>query len=385
MTTMTDPALSPRSSGPAPLAAATGVGLRRWLASSLTQHDHFSAYFEPLIQLFLPHWSTAGWRARVLEVRTELEDVYSLVLRPAKGWAGFQAGQYVEISAEQDGRRVSRIFSISSSPAYFARTGLIELTIRVQDQGRITPWLRQHFAGGGLVTLSAAQGDFIASQSAAPLLLIAGGSGITPFRSLLQQLQREGSARPVQLLYFARHAQHFLFREEFDRLLLDMPQFSLTLLNNEDHGFISAEHIREYCPDFSVRDIMICGPTPMIQAARAVLAELDVDPAQIRFEYFGAAPIDMQRANASDTLVAFKRSAINADVAAEPAQTLLDVAEQAGLKPVSGCRIGVCHQCICKKESGVVFNTKTGTYSDTGSEDIQLCISVAASDLILDL
>ena len=89
--------------------------------------------------------------------------------------------------------------------------------------------------------------------------------------------------------------------------------------------------------------------------------------------------------NASDTLVAFKRSAINADVAAQPAQTLLDVAEQAGLKPVSGCRIGVCHQCICKKESGVVFNTKTGTYSDTGSEDIQLCISVAASDLILDL
>ncbi|MCD8524074.1 MAG: ferredoxin reductase [Saccharospirillaceae bacterium] len=385
MTTMTDPALSPRSSGPASLAATTAVRLRRWLASSLTQHDHFTAYFEPLVQLFLPGWTTSGWRARVLEVRTELEDVYSLVLRPVKGWAGFQAGQYVEISVEQDGRRVSRIFSISSSPAYFAQTGLIELTIRVQDKGRITPWLRQHLAAGGLVNLSAAQGDFVLTHDTQPLLFIAGGSGITPFRSMLQNLLSGESERPVHLLYYARHAQHFLFREEFDRLQLAMPYFSLTLLNNEEHGFIRAEHIRQYCSDYALRETMICGPTPMIQAARTALSELNVDPAQIRFEYFGAAPIDRPRADATDTLVAFRRSAITADVAAQPAQTLLEVAEQAGLRPVSGCRIGVCHQCICKKESGVVFNTKTGAYSDTGSEEIQLCISVAASDLILDL
>ena len=101
MTTMTDPALSPRSSGPAPLAAATGVGLRRWLASSLTQHDHFSAYFEPLIQLFLPHWSTAGWRARVLEVRYGARGmcIHWCCVRLKAGRV-FQAGQYVEISAE---------------------------------------------------------------------------------------------------------------------------------------------------------------------------------------------------------------------------------------------------------------------------------------------
>src|SRR5690606_31583374 len=134
------------------------------LARSLTQHDSFGAYFEPLIQLALPMWSTNGYRTRVLEVRSELADVYSLVLKPGRGWGGFYAGQFVQIVAEQNGVLCSRYFSISSSPDHYARTGLIELTIRVQDKGRITPWLRQQFANGGWLRISAAQGDFVLPQ-----------------------------------------------------------------------------------------------------------------------------------------------------------------------------------------------------------------------------
>ena len=66
-------------------------------------------------------------------------------------------------------------------------------------------------------------------------------------------------------------------------------------------------------------------------------------------------------------------------------QTLLDLAEQEGLKPVSGCRIGVCHQCICNKKQGRVYNTKTKQYSDTGAEEIQLCLSVPVGHVELEL
>jgi ferredoxin len=71
--------------------------------------------------------------------------------------------------------------------------------------------------------------------------------------------------------------------------------------------------------------------------------------------------------------------------AKDKTSTLLEQAEGLGITPLSGCRIGVCHQCICKKKSGIVFNTRTQEYSDTGSEEIQLCISVAQGDVILDL
>lgn len=356
------------------------------LARSLTQHDSFGAYFEPLIQLALPMWSTNGYRTKVLEVRTELPDVYSLVLKPGRGWGGFHAGQFVQIVAEQNGVLCSRYFSISSSPDHYARTGLIELTIRVQDKGRITPWLRHHFADGGWVRISAAQGDFVLPQSDEPVLLLAGGSGITPFRSMLNQLRAQNDNRDVQLLYFARDARHFLFQDEFNRLQLDNPQLNITLLDNEQHGLISAELLQQYCPDFARRQILICGPAPMIALSRNILTDLQVPQQNIGFEYFGAAPIDQPRSSSDAALVAFRQSGINVDIAAgESARSLLEVAENAGLKPVSGCRVGVCHQCICQKQSGVVYNTRTGQYSDTGAGEIQLCISVAASDLVLDL
>ena len=167
------------------------TALTQRLVQSLTLTDSIQAYFEPFLQLVWPMWRADGFRAKVVNVRNELADVYSLVLKPSKHWGGFNAGQYIEITVEQNGRRVSRFFSISSSPEHYARTGLIELSIKIQDKGRITPWLanyknNNHFKN--FVSISKAQGDFVLSTTSQPQLWIAGGSGITPFRSMLQQL-----------------------------------------------------------------------------------------------------------------------------------------------------------------------------------------------------
>lgn len=359
--------------------------LWRWLASSLTQHERMSAYFEPLIQLALPHWSSDSWRARVVEVRTELPDVFTLVIRPSRFWRGFAAGQFVELLVEKDGVRNSRCFSISSSPEHYARTGLIELTIRIQQGGRITPWLKSHFAQGGICNLSHAQGDFRLPEGEKPLLMIAGGSGLTPFRSILQQMALSGDNRPVHLMYYARDEHSWLFRDELQRFMLDLPDLTASFIDSSDQGFISADHLQRYCPDAASRTLMICGPSAMIRQARRVAAEAGLAAADVHFEYFGAAPVDRPDAAEGSAIVSFVRSGVVSDVSADTPQSLLEVAEEAGLKPVSGCRIGVCHQCICRKKSGVVFNTQTGRYSDTGPEEIQLCVSVASGDLVLEL
>jgi len=365
-----------------------------WLADSLTQQQRFSDYFEPLMQMLQPNWSSVSYRAQVLTVRSESDDVFSLVIRPKQSgfrrrWASFRAGQHVELSVEKDGVRTSRTFSISSSPDYFRKTGLIELTIRVQEQGAITPWLKQHFAQGGLANISSAYGDFVLSSAdeEKPLLMIAGGSGITPFRSMLLEMQAMNSQREVHLLYYARNGEEFLFPQEFLRIQKEMPDVRISLMDSSQTGFIQSEHLSR-C-DFEFSDpqlqVMICGPTPMIKAARDVVANAGVTPEQIFFEYFGAAPIDQIEAVEGKQTISCERSDIQLQHDGDNPQSLLTMAEQAGLKPVSGCRIGVCHQCICKKQSGVVYNTKTERYSDTGNEDIQLCVSVAVTDLALDL
>ncbi len=368
-----------------------------WFSQALTQHGSFSAYFQPLIQMFVPHWSTDAYRAQIVEIRDEMEDMYTLVLKPKSGiidnsWPIFEAGQYLELMIEKDGARTLRCFSISSSPAYYDRTGLIELSIRIQAKGRITPWIRQQLALGSLVNISAAQGDFILPKTEASkkLLFIAGGSGITPFRSMLQQqamnkdnLNSSSSEFDIHLLYYSRDNQHIAFQHEFEQLEKDFPNIAVTFIDSEVSGFICADHLQEYCNDFSQRSAFICGPSPMIQQARAVLSDLGVAKDKINFEFFGVAPIEIE--NSEQGIVQFQTSEKIAVSEKDKAQTLLEQAEEQGLTPVSGCRIGVCHQCICKKKSGVVFNTRTQEYSDTGSEEIQLCISVAQGDVVLDL
>ena len=357
---------------------------RKWVVGSLTMEKSFGAYFEPLIQLALPGWIANVSRSRVVSQRKETDDIFSLVIKPGKNWKGFKAGQHMHITAEQNGSLQTRIFSISTSPAYFKKTGLVEMSIRVQQDGRITPWLREHFASGGICNLSEAQGDFVLPEGDQPLLMIAGGSGITPFRSMMNQLAAENSKRDVTLMFYVRDEANALFKSEFEKITAEHSNLNIVYVDGSKEGHFSAEHLNTYCPDYASRKVMICGPTPMIQLARKTVSDLGVSADNIMFEYFGAAPIDMERTG-GDAYVSFEQEGISAVSSADNPMTLLELAESQGLKPLHGCRAGVCYQCVCGKKSGVVYNTLTGKYSDTGEEDIQLCVSVAVNDVVLDI
>lgn len=360
-----------------------------WFSQAIVQHDSFAGYFQPFIQMLLPHWSTDAYRAEVVAVRDELSDMYNLVLKPSptmldKHWPAFLPGQYIELMVEKEGARTLRCFSISSSPEYFKRTGLIELSIRVQAKGRITPWLKEALHKGSIVNISAARGDFLldAELRQKPLLLIAGGSGITPFRSMLQQLAAEQDLQAdIQLMYYSRNIDHVAFEAELQGIARQMPKLTIHFIDSESDGFITAEHIERCSPDYLERTVMICGPAPMIKLARQSCQQLNMSAESVLFEYFGAAPVDIEAAE--EGVVSFATSALHS--VNKDNKTLLQQAEESGLNPVSGCRIGVCHQCICQKQSGVVINTRSGEKSDTGPGEVQLCVSVPVGDVVLDL
>lgn len=357
-----------------------------WFMGSLTNHRSFGAYFEPVIQLVLPSWRADLVRTCVQAIRYENTDMFTLSIKPKGKWHGFQAGQYIELTVEKNGAWVSRYFSISSSPSYYERTGLIELSIRIQDKGSITPWLPKALQRGSIVNISQAMGDFTLNAEHQSVCMIAGGSGITPFRAMLQQLNVNKSSthasQSITLLYYARSAEHFLFEEEFKQYQLENKNLHIKLMNSEHTGNISPAHIALQEQLNADTHFYICGPSPMILLSRKILNELNIKSSHIHYEFFGPEPISLD-IQAENSAVLFARS--NKQFENKQNQTLLELAETNQLNPVSGCRMGVCHQCICQKKSGVVYNTKTKTYSDTGAQEIQLCISVPVNDVVLDL
>jgi len=366
------------------------LAIGQWIVGSVTNQRTLAGYLEPLIQMVKPKWRSDRIRSHILTVRQETSDMYSLVIRPGSAFKPFQAGQYLELTVEKDGVWVSRFFSISSSPKYFQQTGLIEISIRIQDGGRITPWLPTALRAGSIVNLSQAQGEFVLpSHASEHLVMIAGGSGITPFRSMLQQLSlnQDRYNGQVTLLYYARSETHFLFQQELTNYARENQWLSVEFIDSEKEGFVSEDHLNHYLPQLANSpenvNAMICGPSPMILSARDLLRESHLAPSQIHYEFFGPEPTEHQTLGAANVL--FKQAGKQIEVGETDQQTLLDLAESHSLKPVSGCRMGVCHQCICQKQSGVVLNTKTGEYSDTGHEEIQLCISRPVGDVVLEL
>ena len=352
----------------------------KWLSMSLFNNKSMFAFFEPLIQMVFANYNVIKYRAKVLQVQDENSGVYTLSLKVSRLWKGFKSGQFVELQVEQDGANISRFFSISSSPRLFKSHRIIELTIQKQELGRITPWLRETLVEGQYLSISSAKGEFCIQDNSKPMLFIAAGSGITPFKSMLTDLPENAN---IQLLYYAKESKH-IFVQELVKYANSFQNINITFIKSNVSGRFGLNHLQTYCPDFNQRIIFICGPGEMIESTKNLLRENHVANENINYEYFGAKPIKNLGLKTSG-MVSFNQSTIEVLSNNKSQKTLLQLAESSGLKPITGCRMGICHQCICQKEQGVVYNLLTQSYSDTGPQEVQLCVSVPVGDVSINL
>ncbi len=355
----------------------------QWVTQALTNHNRLKDFIEPLMQIAKPSWQAKDHATQVIGKRIESDLVYSLILKPSKNWKRHVAGQHISIQVEINGVRYHRVFSISSSPEYHKQTGLIELTIRKQSKGRVTQWMASQLTINSWISISAASGEFTLPNHNKPLLLIAGGSGITPFRSFLHQMATENRHQDIHLIYYNQSTTP-LFEEEWQQLTENLANLNVSFIDTELQGQITSHQLAAICKDFAQRQTYLCGPPGLITSSRDILTSHDVDDADIHHELFGPKPINRSTANTkAKSVVTFSDS--NKKINWTAQHSLLHLAETADLNPPSGCRMGVCHQCKCNKKQGVVYNTLTETYSDTGAEDIQLCVSIPIGDVTLDL
>ncbi len=385
---MTAPLSSPtysQSEKPARFNVRSPLGrpLRSLLRSKLVSALTYPHTVDHYLELVSPLWSVDRIRAEVVEVIRETADVVTLVLRPNENFGAYKAGQYVSITVEVDGVRHTRCFSLSSSP--LRGDGLVTLTIKARAEGGlVSPYLVKHAKPGMSVVLSEPQGEFVLpEQLPEKLLFISGGSGITPCMGILRSLLAGGYRGQIVFIHYARTPADVIFGDELRSFAAQHAQLKLVIETESERGSLPDLHhgsLSAIVPDYASWDLWVCGPTPLMEAAKKIYAAQGAAH-RVRTEQFVVATKPQVFENEAG-LVQFTRSKKRME---GDERTLLEQAEASGLRPKSGCRMGICQSCRCRKIEGVTRDVRTGELSTDSDVDIQLCVSVPVGNVSIDL
>lgn len=330
-----------------------------------------------------PLWARRDCRAEVTAVARTSEDSVTLALHANRAWRGFRAGQFVQVGVEIGGARRTRCYSPASAAG--ARRDF-ELTIRRHPEGLVSNFLFDDARPGMHVSLSQADGDFqLPDQRPGRVLLISGGSGITPVMSMLRTLCAEGHDGPITFLHYSPDPGRMSYRDELDRIAASHPNvrvirsFTRARGAGEESGHFSRSQLVRVEPDFAEAETFACGP-PSLQEA---LTEAWGENLEQRLHLESFVPPQLAApSGVADGSVDFAASGVRVD---NTGASLLEQAESAGLEPEFGCRMGICHTCSCNKAAGTVKNLLTNELSSAEEEQIQICISAPIGDVVLDL
>ncbi|HEV7977186.1 ferredoxin reductase [Amycolatopsis sp.] len=320
-------------------------------------------------------------RGVVTGVERQTADTVTLTIRPSRAWRGFTAGQYVRVSVDINGVRRTRCYSPACSQ--HRRDGQLELTVKADPKGLVSRYLHENAEPGMVVNLSQPDGGFTMPERRAPkTLLISGGSGITPVLSMLRTLVDERHPGEIVFLHYANTAEDVLYREELAKLaalhsgVKIVLAYTLAKSGADLHGFFSAKHLTKAAPWYRDAETYLCGPKPLMDSVRERFGD-DGLSERLHTEEFTPPALKFDKADAEGQI----RFAHSGKEFANSGKPLLEQAEDAGLNPEHGCRMGICFSCTKVKTSGCVRNAKSGALSEEENEEIQLCISVPVGDV----
>jgi len=230
---------------------------------------------------------------RVMELVDETPRTKSIVLElPA--WPGHRAGQHVDVRlTAPDGYQAQRSYSIASGP----EDRELVLTVERLEDGEVSPYLVDELRPGDELELRGPVGGYFVweGSNGGPLLLIAGGSGIVPFRSMLRHRFAAASAVAVRLLYSSRSLGDVIYRDELLHLAADAPvdvQFALTREWPEGwrghRGRIDRRLLDDVAwPPAEQPLVFVCGPSAFVETVAGGLVQNGHEPSRIRTERFG--------------------------------------------------------------------------------------------------
>lgn len=240
---------------------------------------------------------TLDWQiATLTDIRPETAKVKSFTLT-LPSWTRHRAGQHYDIRlTAQDGYQAQRSYSIASEPE---REGEIDLTVERIDDGEVSSYLHDVVIPGDQIEVRGPIGGYFVWEAGllpAPLLLIAGGSGVVPLMAMLRHRAAVMAKNPTALLYSSRTFENIIYYPELERLgrMDSGPKVFHTLTRSQPTDWkgyarrIDEEMLREIAgPLGEAVQVFICGPTLMVESAAGTLTGIGVGSNQIRTERFG--------------------------------------------------------------------------------------------------
>ena len=234
-----------------------------------------------------------SWQlAEVVDVATETPRVRTIVF-DVPDWAGHRAGQHVDVRlTAEDGYQAERSYSIASPPD----GSRIELAVERVDDGEVSPYLTDVLEPGDRIELRGPVGGYFVWEPSrgGPVLLVAGGAGVSPLMAMIRTRAAAGSDAEMRLLYSSRSWDEVIYRAELERLAGDGLAVVHTLTRSRPPdwtgyaGRVDGAMLAEVGPAPAERpQAYVCGPTPFVEAVADSLVQLGHEPHRIKTERFG--------------------------------------------------------------------------------------------------
>ena len=390
---------------------------QRWSARQAARElDLIDARLDELRQQQVDAGRDGGWngfrKLVVARKQAETADVCSFYLQSCDGrrLPSFLPGQFLtfQLSVPGQARPVVRCYSLSDAP------GLDHFRVSIKRLGAApgqAPGLgSNHFhervQEGDILDVRAPSGHFFLSdEETRPVVLLAGGIGITPMLSMLRTLQRRGDRREIWLFHGVRHPRDRVQAETLRTIAREcgnvrvvfcfsQPDPDQALAPDEQPGVVSIERLKQLLPSNNYV-FFLCGPGPFMAALTSGLEAWGVPETDVHFEAFGPSTVKRrsQAVAPEPSADAAVRTPCQVTLARsgttliwdDASDNLLDLVEAHGVEVDSGCRAGNCGTCLTAVRGGTVeYSSPPGSPPEPGS--CLLCIArPAAGDLVLDL
>ena len=314
-------------------------------------------------------------------------DCVKITLKPAEcgEFPYFRAGQFVTLSCKAGDSYLSRPYSIISSPKE-ALAGKLE--IMVQRKGIFSTFIIDEAAAGTELWMGEPSGDFHhdSIRDRNHVLAIAGGSGVTPFLSMMKAIYEGSEDFRLTLVYGARTKAHIPFDTEKSK---GEKTETVIVLSEEEaegykHGFITADLLKEYIDDDT--SVFMCGPDAMYRFVGKELESIGFDPARIRQERNSVGDREVREISRFKLTVYIRDAVYELD--ANNNETLITALERAGIPAVVRCRNGSCGFCHSRVVDGNYFIAKENDFrraADKKFNYIHPCSTYPESDMIIDI
>lgn len=357
---------------------------------SLLLSGHHPPPLVPLANLPSERSGVTPRALRVTEIRRETEDALTLVLHDPSGLPiPCLPGQFFTVLVPIDGRIERRAYSASHFVADGSR---LLLTCKRIVSGRVSTHLHEYAHPGMMLQVLGPSGQFVVKPQADAkrrLVLIGGGSGITPLHCILQAVLTVEKESSLALLFGNQRDKDIIFRDDLRELLSQhRDRFALQHVLSENAGSVDALQgildqstiaawLETLPDDDGTVEYYLCGPQGMMESARAVLTDKGVSPQRIHEERFATPQLARRELPRSEQLVELSLRGQPKLVRVNPEETILEAGLRSGVELPFSCTMGGCGACKGKLIDGDVELPEPNCLTPKECEEGQVLLCVA--------